>query len=135
MIRLSGYRVGVDIPIDIVGARPGEKFKEELRTPDEEVLTTYHPYINQLIPITVPPEGIATSLEQLREAAGQRDAAGVRGLVFAIAATSGSPRYVESNADGDVGLISADPGSATDDGALEPLAAESTADSSAQVPA
>jgi FlaA1/EpsC-like NDP-sugar epimerase len=120
MIRLSGLRVGVDIPIDIVGARPGEKFKEELRTPDEEVLTTYHPYINQLIPITVPPDEIATALEQLHKAAEQRDATEVRGMVFAIAASSGSPRYVESSAD---------------DGAVQPLAAKSPSDSSEQVPA
>ena len=58
MIRLSGYQVGIDIPIEIVGMRPGEKFDEELRTPEEAILTTYHPYINQLIPITAPERAV-----------------------------------------------------------------------------
>ena len=43
MIRLSGYQVGIDIPIEITGIRPGEKLNEVLSTPDEEVLTTDPP--------------------------------------------------------------------------------------------
>jgi FlaA1/EpsC-like NDP-sugar epimerase len=88
MIRLSGYQVGVDIPIDIVGARPGEKFDEELRTPEEEVLTTHHPYINQLIPMTASAEQFATGLEELRAATEERDDASVRRLLFSVGAQS-----------------------------------------------
>jgi FlaA1/EpsC-like NDP-sugar epimerase len=88
MIRLSGYQVGVDIPIDIVGARPGEKFDEELRTPEEEVLTTHHPYINQLIPMTASAEQFATGLEELRAATEERDDASVRRLLFSVGASS-----------------------------------------------
>lgn len=104
MIRLSGYRVGVDIPINVIGARPGEKFDEELRTPEEEILTTYHPYINQLIPITVPPQQFSSAVEQLRQAASERDPASVRTLLFDIAAASGSPRHVDPTTNGDRGL-------------------------------
>jgi O-antigen biosynthesis protein WbqV len=121
MIRLSGYQVGVDIPIDIVGARPGEKFDEELRTPEEEILTTYHPYINQLIPITVAPKQFATGLEQLRECTARRDEASVRRLLFSIGA-SGSSQKAEATSEGD--------------GTLEqPVSKGSPAASSEQVPA
>jgi len=86
MIRLSGYQVGTDIPIEIVGVRPGEKLDEELRTPEEAILTTYHPYINQLIPITAPEAQFADGLEQLREATARRDAEEVKALLFSVGA-------------------------------------------------
>jgi FlaA1/EpsC-like NDP-sugar epimerase len=86
MIRLSGFQDGEDIDIEIVGVRPGEKFDEELRTPEEEVLNTYHPYINQLIPITASAEHFAAGLEQLRNATAERDGASVRQLLFSVGA-------------------------------------------------
>jgi FlaA1/EpsC-like NDP-sugar epimerase len=133
MIRLSGYRVGVDIPIDIVGSRPGEKFDEELRTPEEEILTTYHPYINQLIPITIPTQQFAGWLEQLHEATIVRDAASVRKLLFTIAASSGSTDQADTPSPD---LSTADPGPAVHtNGALQAVPAESAAASTEQVSA
>ncbi len=145
MIRLSGYQVGVDISIDIVGARPGEKLDEELRTPEEEVLTTYHPYINQLIPITPSPEQFAADLERLRQATSQRDAGSVRRLLFAIG-TSGSsalPQHANVPSDGEVPPVDPEHAPTADAGSHgngngkvaleEPTAKDSPAASSEQV--
>lgn len=82
MIRLSGCQVGIDIPIEITGIRPGEKLAEVLSTPDEQILATNHPYINRLVPIQAPPEMFAAELEMLEEATHRRDREAVRALLF-----------------------------------------------------
>ena len=141
MIRLSGYQVGVDIPIDIVGARPGEKFDEELRTPEEEVLTTHHPYINQLIPITASAEQFATGLDELRTATEERDDESVRRLLFSVGASSPAGTQVlapdlNGSGNGAVGPSrGADPESArgAGDDHERQLAKDSPAESSEQV--
>jgi len=48
MIRLSGKEPDRDVPIDFVGARPGEKLHEELWGADEEVRATSHPKIQRV---------------------------------------------------------------------------------------
>jgi FlaA1/EpsC-like NDP-sugar epimerase len=85
MIELSGARVDVDIPIEVVGMRPGEKLQEDLREPEEQVLETEHPFIARLIPITAPPEWFDSRLAQLAEATDEGDGDRVRQLLFAIA--------------------------------------------------
>jgi FlaA1/EpsC-like NDP-sugar epimerase len=82
MIRLSGCQVGIDIPIEIVGIRSGEKLNEVLSTPDEKILKTSHPDINRLVPIKAPESLFATELEELREATLRRDHDRVRELLF-----------------------------------------------------
>lgn len=48
MIRMRGLRPDVDIQIEYVGMRPGEKLQEELSSSSEEVMPTVNPLINRL---------------------------------------------------------------------------------------
>ena len=48
MITLAGRQVGVDVPIEITGLRPGEKLAEELHTPQENPIPTAHPKVMRL---------------------------------------------------------------------------------------
>ena len=89
MIRLSGCQVGIDIPIEITGMRPGEKLNEVLSTPDEEILRTSHPYINRLVPIRAPAEVFAAELEELELATLRRDKDAVRTLLFTAGVCGG----------------------------------------------
>jgi FlaA1/EpsC-like NDP-sugar epimerase len=137
MIRLSGYQVGTDIPIEIVGMRQGEKLDEVLTAPEEEVLTTYHPYINQLIPITAPAERFADGIEQLRQATADRDADQVRELLFTV----GVATSVGDELDLSPGVEAGDDGAGGGDTRHQPRSNGSTASngspaaSSEQVPA
>jgi FlaA1/EpsC-like NDP-sugar epimerase len=85
MIQLSGGRADVDIPIKVIGIRPGEKLAEDLRESDEEVWETEHPSISRLLPVTAPPAWFDSCLVQLAEAMYGGDADRVRKLLFAVA--------------------------------------------------
>jgi len=82
MIRLSGYELGTDIEISIVGRRPGEKLHEELFDPEEEILPTAHPSICRLVP--VPGRDVEAGLASLHRAVECRDADGTRSLLFPV---------------------------------------------------
>ena len=85
MIQLSGGRVDVDIPIKVIGMRPGEKLKEELWESDEEVCETEHPSISRLLPVKRPRAWFDSYLVHLADAMQRRDADRVRRLLFVIA--------------------------------------------------
>ncbi len=85
MIELSGFRVDEDIKIEVVGTRPGEKLEEELRTPDEQVLKTEHPFIYRLVPIAAPRDVLDADMASLAAAAEHRNASSVRSLLFTAA--------------------------------------------------
>ena len=82
MIRLSGCQVGIDIPIEIVGIRPGEKLNEVLSMPDEQVLRTSHPYINQLVPVRASAPLFTAELDELAQAGRSRDRQTATRLLF-----------------------------------------------------
>ena len=85
MIQLSGAQVDVDIPIKVIGIRPGEKLSEDLRESDEEVFETEHPSVSRLLPITAPEAWFDSCLEQLSDAMQRCDGDRVRQMLFAIA--------------------------------------------------
>ncbi len=82
MIRLSGCQVGIDIPIEITGIRPGEKLNEVLSTPDEEVLPTSHPYINRLVPTKADPDQFGADMAKLEASVADRDQAARAGAAL-----------------------------------------------------
>ncbi|MFA5585780.1 MAG: nucleoside-diphosphate sugar epimerase/dehydratase [Saccharofermentanales bacterium] len=54
LIRLSGLVPDVDVPIEYIGLRPGEKMKEELFLPEESIVRTEHEKISILSQIDDP---------------------------------------------------------------------------------
>ncbi len=66
LITLSGYRPDIDIPIKIVGLRPGEKLYEELQRPSETLVETSHPRIYGFISKPPTYEYMAGVVEELK---------------------------------------------------------------------
>lgn len=65
LIRLSGLKPEVDIPIVVTGTRPGEKLFEELRFEDENMLRTEHEQIYQVKMNGRSSENLELALEEL----------------------------------------------------------------------
>lgn len=65
MIRLSGRRAGLDVPVRITGMRPGEKLVEELRVPAERAEATSHPSIVRLHPLLPHQRTLDAALDRL----------------------------------------------------------------------
>ncbi len=69
LIRLSGFEPDVDIPIKVVGLRPGEKLYEELTNTGEETEPTAMPKITKVTTEAPPIGWPGAKLEELRQAA------------------------------------------------------------------
>lgn len=75
MIRLSGYEPDVDIPIEFVGLRPGEKLYEELLMNEEGISSTSNQKIFVGKPFSVNFEALSGQLSRLVSAAADNDSA------------------------------------------------------------
>ena len=68
LMRLSGFNPDVDIAIQYIGLRPGEKLYEELKHSSEALAKTEHSHIFRFISKHPPPyQEIHTALKKLRE--------------------------------------------------------------------
>ena len=65
MIRLSGKEPDVDVQIDFIGVRPGEKLHEELWAVDENAEPTTHPKIMRCAGMPVDPAWLEDELAEL----------------------------------------------------------------------
>jgi FlaA1/EpsC-like NDP-sugar epimerase len=65
MIRFHGYEPGVDIKIEYIGLRHGERVEERLYSPDEVLVPTEHPRINRLERRSRAPLPLAETLADL----------------------------------------------------------------------
>jgi FlaA1/EpsC-like NDP-sugar epimerase len=92
MIRLSGYHPGTDIPIKIVGRRPGERLHEELYDAREQLVTTSHPSILRLVaPGHLSPARLESGLDDLCLAVSCRDEDSARRILFELIKESEAP--------------------------------------------
>jgi FlaA1/EpsC-like NDP-sugar epimerase len=80
LIEMSGLRPEIDIPIRIVGARPGEKLHEELGLAGADVAKTSFPRV-MAVKAAPPPHGFAETLARLEDAAQHGDDEMVRALL------------------------------------------------------
>jgi len=72
LIRLSGFEPDVDIKIEYVGLRPGEKLYEELITEGENIVPTRHEKIMVLKGIECNLEALNGKIDELAQLAGEQ---------------------------------------------------------------
>lgn len=81
MIRLAGLRPDVDVKIEVVGLRPGEKLYEELFHSGESLVATEYAGVMAAAPRTADADEIRRSLKVLAEACQRADAGAVATIV------------------------------------------------------
>ncbi|WP_340266371.1 polysaccharide biosynthesis protein [Sphingobium mellinum] len=81
MIRLAGLRPEIDVPIQFVGLRPGEKLFEELFDATEEQVRSSIPGVIEASPCPVPLEKLVDAFAQLSTLIIDCDEEGVRDLM------------------------------------------------------
>ncbi|MFQ5850691.1 MAG: polysaccharide biosynthesis protein [Candidatus Binatia bacterium] len=73
LIRLSGSEPGRDVPIEVIGLRPGERLREELVMEQEALLPTGHENVFMVQDEHFDTEGFRRDLEVLRRLVVERD--------------------------------------------------------------
>jgi FlaA1/EpsC-like NDP-sugar epimerase len=84
MIRLSGHEPDVEIPIRVVGLRPGEKLYEELSAASDQVRPTCHEKIMIFCGRTLQHQVLEKWIGELRKLVAQRDDSAVLAHMLAI---------------------------------------------------
>jgi len=92
LIRLSGYTPNVDIKIEIVGLRPGEKLYEELLMDQEGLEGTKHSKIFVGRPMTVEMNVLEENLKLLSDAVDSKDNEKIRDIMEQVV-----PTYIRDN--------------------------------------
>ena len=92
LIRLSGHTPGVDIKIEIVGLRPGEKLYEELLMDQEGLESTKHSKIFIGRPMTIEMSVLEDKLKLLKEAVESKDNDRIRDILEEVV-----PTYIRDN--------------------------------------
>ena len=77
MIRLSGKEPDVDVAIEFIGVRPGEKLHEELWGDGEQAVPTSHAKILRCATQRVDPAWLEEEIVELERIAAAGDAVGV----------------------------------------------------------
>jgi FlaA1/EpsC-like NDP-sugar epimerase len=85
LIRLSGLDPSLDMPVETVGLRPGEKLREELVRETEQFLASGHDQILVLVDRRFDSSAFRRDFEVLRRFVADRDAAGARDLLAQMA--------------------------------------------------
>jgi len=78
LVELSGLKVGEDIDFTFVGLRPGEKLREELFGPGEEVSRTKHASIFEVKPREIDHDKLQADIRDLERLGRQADVAGIK---------------------------------------------------------
>ena len=78
LIRLSGFEPDVDIKIEYVGLRPGEKLHEELITKGEGIIPTSHEKIMVLKAVWCDQNVLNGAIEELRNLSSEQNSAAIK---------------------------------------------------------
>ena len=108
MIRLAGYEPEVDIAIELIGPRPGEKLREELLGPDERSQPTTAERIVRAV--RQPPlerERIERTVAQVEELVASGDEAGLADRLVALVGAEPGDLARTAGGDGEVGNLKA----------------------------
>lgn len=100
MIELSGHEPGVDIAIEVVGIRPGEKLHEELFNVDEEVRPTRYGKIMRATRPAIDPDRLRRSMDTLSRLAADGRPEPVASALWDALSIAGDGRVGDGDGEG-----------------------------------